>query len=274
MDTDQKILERSIVDHMDDSLQVLESFQDDEIATFVEAIRVELAALLLAKMVQFKAARILSKVAQSTAVELLEKLPISVAKNLLLQIEESQRNKLLDLLPTQSSKQLRSILAYSKNTVGAYLDPFVFALTENHTAGEALAKIKNSKGPLLQQVFVINQQHKLVGVTELTELLSIDEKAPIYSILKTDPITISASMDVSALKKAKLWDESLPYLPVADVDGVFLGIISKKTISDIKPEKQAADQNALQAGAALGDLYQMGFSGLLHSVKVLIDKQK
>ena len=274
MKTDQKILEKSILSHADETIQVLENFQEQEIATFFDSLPVELAALLLSKMALFKATRVLVKVEQKTAASLIEKIPISVAKNLLLQIDESLCNKLLDLLPSKSSKALRSLLRYSKNTVGAYLDPLVFTLQENYTVGQALKKIKKNQELVLQQIFVIGQDQRLAGVVELKKLLAIDGKAPIHSVLNTNPLTISAIMDISTLKKAQMWDESFPYLPVVDVDGVFLGIISKKTLSDIKPEKKVTDLNALQAGAALGDLYLMGFSGLLQGVKVIIDKHK
>ena len=152
------------------------------------------------------------------------------------------------------------------------MQPLVFTLQGNHTAGQALEKIKKNKGLLFQQVYVLDQNKRLEGVIELQDLLTVNDKVSIQSILNSNPTTISASMDISALKDSELWDHSFPSLPVVDIDGVFLGIISKKTLSDLIPEKKESIQSTRQTGAALGDLYRLGISSFLHGAKVLTDK--
>ena len=271
MNADQKILEKSIISHTEEAVRIIENFDEKAITDFIQLLPIELSVVLISKMTRYKAARILEKADQETALMLIEKLPISIAKVLLRQIDEQLFRRLLDNLPSPSSKTLTAILKYPENAVGAYIDPVVFTLQENDTVQDGLEKIKKAHTPLLQQIFVLSDEQSLAGSIDLKQLLSSDSKALVRSIMHTEVQKIKANMDVSVLKKEQWWNELFPYLAVVDSEGVFLGVTSKKMLTGIKTEKKTTDLHAIQAGVALGDLFQIGLASFFRGVIEVMD---
>jgi Glu-tRNA(Gln) amidotransferase subunit E-like FAD-binding protein len=64
------------------------------------------------------------------------------------------------------------------------------------------------------------------------------------------------------------WDDALVNMPVVDVEGVFIGSVSKVVLSELSQgfrNRKQVDDAAIKAGNALGELYLIGLSGLLGS---------
>jgi len=270
MDTDNKILEKYIKDHTLEVLRIIEKLSNEEIIGLFKSISAELSALLISKMDRFKAARCLETIDLEIAIKLISSLNISSTALILRQIEENLRNSIVDGLSIENSKLLRQILKYPDNSVGAYLDPVVFTLYEDLSIGQGLERIKESHPHVGSHVFILSRNQSLVGFIDLKELITGDLSNPIRKIMNNNPPKILAEMDIKVLLKEQAWDELFTFLPVVNLQGIFLGVIRKKTLSEIKAKEKTSDYHAKQASIALGDLYQIGFSSLIRSASEII----
>ncbi|MGQ1785047.1 magnesium transporter MgtE N-terminal domain-containing protein [Saccharicrinis sp. GN24d3] len=259
------ILERYIENHTSDALLALENMPIDHIVVFLGSIPSNLACSLLCQMDRNRAAACLEKITPELATVLIEQLPIPNSEILLRLINVDLRNDILNQLPEKTSQNIRQILKYPKNTVGAFLNPTVFTLHEEQTVKKALAKIKKEKPHLPQHIFILNRDQLLVGHIELKQLITSDENTSIQTFMNPNPSKISATANISAVTDKATWTESLFEIPVVDNKGVFLGIVSKEALKKHTPKTSSFDNELYQTGAALGELYKIGLASFLRN---------
>ncbi len=265
MNTDEKIISKFVQDHTGEVLHFIENLKDEEIADLIESLPIELSILLLSQMDRFKAARSLEKIDIEVAIQIMEKIPLSTSELLLRQMDTVFCNLILDGLPLQNSKLLQSILKYPKDSVGAHINPIVFTLRENQNISQGLEKIKKDNPDLHSRVFVLSQDQSLAGFIELKDLIIMDANTSIRSAMNINLPKIRADINISSLIERWDYDESFLQLPVVDANEAFLGVVTKEKLSSISSGKNTHDHPAIKAGSALGDLYQIGLSGLFRS---------
>jgi len=276
METENKILERFISNHTDEALQVIEKLDEGELVEFMRSLPIDISSFLLSKLNRIKAANCIQKADQSFAMELLEICSPSVSANILRILDKNLTEVLLDKISSEHSGDIRQILDYPEHSVGAYLDPRVFTLKENLNIGQALDLVRVNNAYVQSHIFVLSSEQVLVGCIELKNLVCGDPSKPIRSLMRTDTPQILANINVQALVDGKIEYEELPVLPITDIHGVFLGVIDKKSLSSLKFDKDLKSSDVQQASVALGDLYQIGLSGLLRSTSEIFwnDKNK
>jgi len=270
MEIENKILERFITNHTDDTIQVVEKLGTVELVEFLKSLPLDLSSLLLSKLNRLKASQCIEKADPSFAKKLLENCVPYISANILRILDQKKIQLLLEGISSEHSNAIRQILNYPENSAGAYLDSRVFTLKENVNIGEALDLIRENKNYVQSIVFVLSTEQILVGSIELKSLITGDSSRPIRSIMKKDLPKIVANIDIRALIDGKIDDEELPVLPIVDMHNVFLGIIDKKSISVLKSDKASKSKEIQQASLALGDLYQIGLSSLFRSTSELL----
>lgn len=270
---DQQLLEHYIDKHTQDALSFIEVLQIEEIIGLLESISTESAAVLLSQMDRFKAAGCLEKTKKEFAVKILEHLSLPNSEILLRLINSDYCNTLLDNLPDKISQNLRRIVSYPKNTVGAYLNPIVFAVSEELTIKQTLKRIKIEKPELQSYLYVIDRGQALVGCIELEKLITTNSKVYIRSIMNSSAPKVIATSTISSIADGESWIGTFSELAVVDVNGVFLGIISKDILTQLNPESVSIDQNLYKTGAALGELYKIGLASFLNINSENISRQ-
>ncbi len=270
METENKILERFITNHTDETLQVIEKLGAEELVEFLKSLPIDISSMLLANLNRLKAAHCIEKADLTFAMELLETCAPSISANILRILDQKLIQTLLEKISSEHSNAIRQILNYPENSAGAYLDPRVFTLKENLNIGQALDLIRENNTYVQSHIFVLSSEQALVGCIELKNLITGDSSKPIRSIMKINIPEIVANINVQALIDGKIEYEELPILPIVDIHGVFLGVIDKKSLSALKFDKESKSNDIQQASIALGDLYQIGLSSLLRSTTELL----
>ena len=270
METENKILEKFITIHTDETLQVIEKLGEGELIEFLKSLPVDISSLLLSKLNRLKAARCIEKADESFATELLETCAPSISASILRILDQKLIQTLLESISSEHSSAIRQIINYPEHSAGAYLDPIVFTLKENLNIGQALDLVKENNIYVQSHIFVLSSEQALVGCIELKNLITGDPAKPVRSIMKTNIPEIVANINVHALINGKIEYEELPLLPIVDIHGVFLGVIDKKSLSALKFDKESKSNDVQQASIALGDLYQIGLSSLLRSTTELL----
>ncbi len=270
METENKILERFITNHTDETLEVIEKLGAGELVEFLKSLPIDISSLLLSKLNRLKAAGCIEKADPTFAKELLETCGPSISANILRILDQKLIQALLEGISSEHSNAIQQILNYPENSAGAYLDPRVFTLKENLNIGQALDLIRENNTYVQSPLFVLSSEQALVGCIDLKNLITGDPSKPIRSVMKINIPEIVANINVHALINGKIEYEELPILPIVDIHGVFLGVIDKKSLSALKFDKESKGRDVQQASNALGDLYQIGLSSLLRSTTELL----
>jgi magnesium transporter len=144
------------------------------------------------------------------------------------------------------------LLEYKEQTAGRIMNPKVFALSEDMTAGEAIIALQESRDvEMVFYLYVIDARRHLVGVVSLRRLLLVPPSTPLKRIMTTDLISVRADMDQEEVAR-QVASYNLLAIPVVDEENKLVGVITVDDIIDVIKDEATEDVYRL-AGLAGDD---------------------
>jgi magnesium transporter len=150
--------------------------------------------------------------------------------------------KLLNLLSAEDRQETLQLLGYPEESVGRLMTPDYVAVRPEWTAEEALAhvRVKGMDSETINVVYVTDARWKLLGVLGLRRLILAGPSERIGEIMEDSVIGISALEDRErAVELIRRYD--LVALPVADSNGILLGIVTIDDLFDVAVEEATED---------------------------------
>lgn len=263
MDSDTILIEQFILNFGKEASGALEGFEPAELLPFFENTSADVLLVLIQEMNPQVVLQVLELMEEKRLILLFEAMKLPLAELLIRMMSDSEAQKILGSLSPEKSIHIRRLLKYLKTSVGAYADQSVFTLYETLSVKEALAQAKRHKSSLDPELFVLTPERKLVGVVNISKLITELPIKEIGSIMETSPNTISPETPIQSLINHPGWQDQY-VMPVVDNAQVFLGAINLATVRKIKimSDKISNDHSKDTIGA-LGDLYHIGIAGLL-----------
>ena len=264
MDSDLLIASGFIDAHPVDAARILETMPVEDTADFLKQVSPRLAAAVMGLMDSMTAARCLERIDAKGATDIVIDLPLEIASLLLRRCDETTRQVILETMPPEGAKPLRSVLDFPEGTAGSLMDPRVFTLLEDGYVKEALKQMRKRPQHLIYYVYVLNRDQVFTGYTNLRELMLADPNAQIRSVMRTDMGHISPKLNRAAILEHPGWHR-FHALPVVNGKGVFLGALGYQTLRRLEHEENQGPraESAREAGMALAELYWIGVAGLL-----------
>ncbi len=266
MKNDNIILNHFIMRHPLDVVTILERMDLPEIVSILQEIPNNFAVSIFHNLERFTAVKSLEMLGLEKAVKIIEYLPADVASVFMRRFEEKYKKEILNRLSEEVKFPLERILSYDEYSAGALVDPYILTLPEDVTVEEALQRIQNRPEKAKYYIFVLNRQHILTGIISMPELMSADSKAMLSKIMTRDFPAISADLDYQSFVNHPDW-QKYHTVAVVEENNLFLGVLEYKTLRRIEKEtkKSRFPKHAVSAGNALGELYMLGFTGLVRS---------
>lgn len=247
--------------HLMDAVRILERLPIEETASFLVEIPPALAADVSKWMEPIVVSRCLAVMDSRPAAEIITRLSMEIAAILLRRMEQWKREAILRQLSSEIVESFEKVLSFPEESVGALMNPQVFTLLEDITVREASKKILRQPKHVLYYIFVVTRQHQFVGSTNIRELMLAKPNEPISSIMHTGVSRVSPYLHRDAMLAHPGWRESHD-LPVVDEKGIFLGAVSYPTIRRLESysKESAQIEPLVDASIALGELYWIGLS--------------
>lgn len=266
MDNDLIILDEFINNHPSEAAHILEQQEIGNTISFLKEIPILLQVRLVNEMERFIAVKCLEMLEQDRSAKIFERLPFSTSGIILRQMTKDLRESILSKIEIKISSPLQQVLEYGPETVGAMMNPLVPTLSIDFTVKESIQYIKKQSGMISEYIYIVNRDHTLAGLTTLQELLTMQLNESITVHLQTNIITLLADTDYHSIIDHPAWLE-YHTLPVVDAGESFLGAIDHKTLRQIREDrsKPYLSKQAIETSNALGDLFRLGFTGLLTS---------
>jgi Mg/Co/Ni transporter MgtE len=263
MDTDQHLVNQFFLEHPDEALQYIEELEIIEIAELLETLAPDQCTIILSRLPVYKTGKVIEKVKVDRACELIELLTTKSSQAILLVTDKSVRDQIIMGISKEKASYLRRALKYPNDRVGAHVEPFVLTLPKSINIEKALSLINASMAIIKPHIFVLDGEGKLAGYVELNSIITAEPTTKIQTILKI--VKKPAFADMNAVDLLEHWDNAFIDLPVINVHGLFIGTVSRVSISELKGGKIRIDNSAVKAGNALGNLYLIGLTSLLGS---------
>jgi magnesium transporter len=157
-------------------------------------------------------------------------------------IPEERREAIVSRLPDHKRAELDKADLYAESSAGRVMTTSFVALDEKMTAQEAIDSIRSFSGDneSILYLYVVDEQRALSGVVPLRRLVSAPPSRSIAELTIQDPVSVNAEADQEEVAElVRRYD--LLAIPVTDVDGHMLGVITVDDVIDVITEEATED---------------------------------
>ena len=257
-------LRREIADlHSADIAELLAQFEGDEFN-------------ILFRLVGKRKADVFSYFPVERQKELIRETEPAQLSLLVSQMQPDDRARLISVLPRETSNIILArlppseikgslvSLSYPDDTAGRHMTPDYVAIDPDMTAGEALAHIRQvgRKKETLNVVYIVDKDGRLVEDVTLGNLVLADPEARVLDIVEPGFVDLRDTTPQGKILEAfRKYDRVA--LPVTDVSGHMLGIITVDDVMDVAEDEMTEDMqkiggmDALDAAYSQTSLWQM-----------------
>jgi magnesium transporter len=244
--------------HPVDIAEILSALNDHERRAAFEALAAKdprLAMKALAELGVERGAGLLAERPPEAIVALLQELPLDDAAALIDSLPEELARSVRELMGGQGGGAVGELLDHSEGTAGRIMNPKVFALPEDATAGDAVNALQESGGvEMVFYVYVVDDRRHLVGVVSLRRLLLVPPQIPLKRIMTTDVIGVHVD-DPQQEVARKVSSYHLLAIPVVDAENKLVGTITVDDVIDVIEDEVTADIQRIGGLEALDEPY-------------------
>jgi magnesium transporter len=278
-----KTLTRSIWEELienqrwDDLRTKLATTHFSDIADAMDALPSKEEAVIFRLLTRDHAAQVFSYLPPRRQKELLRSLSTDEVKGVLDSMPPDDRTRLFGEMPANVTRQLlealspeqlqnaRQLLGYPEHSVGHYMTPNYVSVHPEMTAAQALQHIRKvGRGmETLNVIYILDEHGKLIEDLRLGSLVLADPKTVVTEISDPPLVALLATDDRErALEMFEKYDRVA--LPVQDVLGNMLGIVTVDDMLDIAESEATEDMQKLGGSEALDAPYtQVGLWAMI-----------
>ncbi len=223
-----------------DAARLLDSRPIPEIARLLEAEPAPRAAAVFERLAAEVAAQVLEQMARQSACQLLAELDPGRAASLLSRLDDQARTELLAVLEPAAAKEIHALMAYPPDSAGHIMDPRATIFHPDATAREALGRIRALRHRRIHDIYLVDQEGRLVGAVALQELALAAPGERLEGLARRMPASVHAMAGREEVVDL-LTQLRLPSLPVVDVEGRLIGVIRHEALITVAQEEASVD---------------------------------
>lgn len=235
-------------------------------AAVLHAVPARAAARVVRDMTVPYAADCLGQLAVEKAAAIVTELTPDDVTGVVRAMESGAREALLAALADDAREPIVRVLAYPEGTAGAVMDPSIFHLPDDVLVADARIRLARAARELLYYLYVVDREHRLVGVLDIPELMLARARHPVSAAMRRDVSRLSVWLPVAQVRDHPGW-QSFHALPVVDEEDRLLGAVRYQTLRRLEREasSRGTDPAALTADA-LAELFRLGTSGFVAGI--------
>jgi magnesium transporter len=237
----------------------------DETRTVIELLfRQRRAARTLKELPPDLLPQIFDAISDQRLADVIARLEIDDLLEFVEWIPEERRADVVNRLPSHRREELQKAELYPESSAGRVMTTNFVALDEKMTAQDSIDSIRagSEENESLLYLYVVDDQRSLRGVVPLRRLVAAPSARPVGELMIEEPVSVLADADQEEVAEiVRRYD--LLAVPVTDVDGRMLGIITVDDVIDVITEEATEDMYHL-AGLSEEDRV---FSPAHHSIR-------
>ncbi len=215
----------------------------DEIRTVIDLLfRQHRAARTLMELPPELLPSVFDAVTDNRLSEMLGRLEIDDRLELVDRIPEDRRDGVIEILPPNVRDELRKAELYPASSAGRVMTTSFIGLDEKMTAQEAIDSVRaaDEMDAALLHLYVIDDMRRLRGVVPIRRLVSAPPDSPCGDLTIEVPASVQPEADQEEVARLVARYDLLA-IPVTDVDGVMLGVITVDDVIDVITEEATED---------------------------------
>jgi magnesium transporter len=189
-------------------------------------------------------AHLIEKMSHDDRVDLLRRLMPRVAESLLRLVDEADR------------RDIATLVRQDEDTAGGLMTTDYAWLPPNITATEALERLRLQAPDreTIYYVFVLDDEHRLIGVVSLRDLILAPRHGLIKDLMETEVVTVRPTDDREKVAQ-DLAHYDLLAIPVVDEQNRLVGIVTHDDVIDVVVQEATEDVHRLGAVGPIEEGY-------------------
>ncbi len=214
--------------HPADLADIIEDLGRVERHAIVSNLDAETAAQALSETEPEVQAAVVEQIAPDRAADLLEEMPPDEAADILGDLPEERSEAVLDAMEQEDAEDVRELLAFPEDSAGGVMTTEFFRAGEAWTAGDVLEALRGLDDPVvseLDEIPVVTEQGKLVGLAPLVSLVRAAADSPVARACRSETPSLRASATFGEV--LELFEKyHLRVLAVVDEYDALVGVIN------------------------------------------------
>jgi magnesium transporter len=222
---------------------LLPELTSDEIRAVIELLfRQRRAALALRELPNEMLPQVFDALADQRLAAVIGRLEIDDLLDFVEWIPEDRLEGVLDRLPEDKREELRKAELYPESSAGRVMTTSFVALDQKMNAQDAIDSLRSigDGSEAVLYLYVVDEQRTLIGVVPIRRLVSAPPDRLISEIMIPDPVSVSADDDQEEVARIVSRFDLLA-IPVTDIDGRMLGLITIDDVIDVITEEATED---------------------------------
>ncbi|MEM9176865.1 MAG: magnesium transporter [Myxococcota bacterium] len=237
----EKLLERI---HPADLGPLLADLTPDEIRIVIDLLfKQRRAATMLIELPHDLLPEILDAISDQRLAEVLDRLELDDMLELVEAIPEDRRSNVLKQLPVARREELRHAELYPPRSAGRAMTTHFSALDEKMTAQEAIDALRAAgleASEAILYLYVVDELQRLTGVVPIRRLVTAQPDTPVRDLAIREMLSTGPDADQEEVAQLVARYDLLA-IPVTDVDGTMLGVITVDDVIDVITEEATQD---------------------------------
>ncbi len=236
----ERLLERV---HPADLGPLLAELTPNEVRAVVELLfQQRRAAPTLIELPPEQTAQVLDALSDQRLADILARLEIDDLLEMVERLSEERREAVRVLLPPEKLDQLHKFEIYPPESAGRVMTTSYVALDEKMTAQEAIDWIRaaGDAAETILYLYVIDEHRRLQGVVPIRRLVSAPPDRSCSELMIRDPVRVLPDADQEEVAQLVARYDLLA-VPVTDLDGTLLGVITVDDVIDVITEEATED---------------------------------
>src|SRR5690625_253477 len=117
--------------------------------------------------------------------------------NFLTEINDERAEAILSEMDKDKAQRVKALLSYTPETAGAIMTKELISISSSSTVEEILNKLRDEAptAEIIYYLYVVDEEHKLVGVVSLRDLIIATPTVLVKDIMSTRVVSVPEDMD-------------------------------------------------------------------------------
>lgn len=233
-----------------------EELRVDEIWRLLDLAPLEQQAEVFSLLSATKQVEMVGDAGRDRMSQLLETMPHDDRVDLLKRLDSVVVENLLPLVSLTDRQDIQNLLRYPEHSAGALMTTDYVSVHAELTVAQAMEFLRQQarSRETIYYIYVVDDDHHLVGIASLRDLILADPDALIGEIMDREVISVGADQDQEhvALQLAKF---DFLAIPVVDSEMRLLGIVTHDDVIDVVVEEATEDALRMGSVGAMAESY-------------------
>lgn len=238
--------------HAEDLADVVLELDDDEAAELLKRLSADDAADIFERLPEARQENLVEKIGFHLTARIATEMAADDRADLFSILPEKVGDQLLETLEKydpEAAEEVEELTRWPEASAGHLMTTDYISVISGVTVGEALEAVRQQAAQeveLINYVYVVGHDEKLLGIASLRSILVANPFVPIRDVMTENVISVRPETDQEQVAKT-MAKYDMQALPVVDEQGRFLGIITVDDTIDVMTQEQTEDVHRLGA---------------------------